>query len=376
MHVDPEPLERLRQRTSEKWRAFPPDVLPLFVAEMDYPLADPIRQRLHALIELGDSGYVSSPAELGVAFAGFAERHWGWRLDPSKVRACTDVSVGIAEVLRRVIAPGDGVVITSPVYAPFVDLVAEAGGVVVDVPLAAGELDTDAVDAALAAGARAVLLSNPHNPLGLVHSRERLVALADAAARHGAHVISDEIHGPLAQVGHDFVPFLSVSDAARDWGVTVTSASKAFNLAGFKCALMVAASERGLAVLDGMPEEVMFRTSIVGYHASVAAFTDGDEWLAGVLDALRESSRLLAALLAEHLPEVGYAPPSASYLAWLDMRRLGWGDDPAQRALEVARVALNPGLTFGPSGAGFARLNFACAPEVLREAINRLAAAR
>jgi cystathionine beta-lyase len=377
MHVEAEPLERLRQRTSAKWRLFPPDVLPLFVAEMDYPLAPGVVSRLHELIDLNDSGYVASPAELGVAFAGFAQRRWGWRVDPAGIRTTTDVSVGIVETLRGVIASGDGIVISSPVYAPFADLVREAGGVVVDVPLTADySFDLAALDAALAAGARAVLISNPHNPLGYPHSRSSLEALAELAAAHGAWVVSDEIHGPLVHAGHEFTPFLSVSDAARTWGVTVTSASKAFNLAGFKCALMIAASPEALAVLDGMYDEVAFRTSIVGYHASVAAFTGADEWLDGAIAAIDSSAALLTTLLAEYLPEVRYTPPRASYLAWLDCRELGWGDDPAAHALAVARVALNPGLEFGPAGTGHMRLNLACSPEVLTEAVQRLADAR
>jgi cystathionine beta-lyase len=247
---------------------------------------------------------------------------------------------------------------------------------VVEVPLSAAGLDIDGIETALAAGARAVLISNPHNPLGLVHPRETLTALAEVAARHEAVVVSDEIHGPLVHAAADFVPFLSVSDAACEWGIAVTSASKSFNLAGFKCALMVAASERSLAVLDAMYEEVTFRTSIVGFHASVTAFTHGDEWLAGAVRAITRSADLLDTLLAEHLPTVTWSRPAASYLAWLDMSALGWGEDPAQHALDAARVALNSGLTFGPQGAGFARLNFACSPEVLTEAVRRLAAAR
>ncbi|CAN5585929.1 aminotransferase class I/II-fold pyridoxal phosphate-dependent enzyme [soil metagenome] len=377
MHVEAEPLDRLRQRTSAKWKLFPPNVLPLFVAEMDYPLAPTVVRRLHRSIELNDSGYVASPSELGVAFADFAGRRWGWDLDPSGVRTTTDVSVGIVETLRRVITPGAAVVITSPVYAPFRDLVAEAGGVVVDVPLLADySFDLGALDAALAAGARAVLISNPHNPLGYPHSRTSLSGLADLAAEHGVWVVSDEIHGPLVHAGHEFTPFLSVSDAARQWGVTVTSASKAFNLAGFKCALMIAASPSAVAVLDGMWAEVSYRTSILGFHGSVAAFTDADDWLDGAIAAIDRSSALLTALLASHLPEVVYSPPRASYLAWLDFRALCWGDDPAARVLERGRVALNPGLEFVPAGAGFARLNLACSAEVLTDAVGRLAAAR
>lgn len=377
MDVEAEPLARLRERTSAKWRLFPPDVLPLFVAEMDYPLAPPVIRVLQERIALSDSGYVASAQELGVAFAGFAERRWGWRLDPSGLRITTDVSVCIVETLRRVIEPGDAVIIMSPVYAPFTDLVREAGGVPVDAPLHADfSIDPDAVAAALDGGARAILISNPHNPLGHPHSAESLATLADLAAAHGVTVVSDEIHGPLAHPGNPFTPFLSVSDAAREWGIAVTSASKAFNLAGFKCALMIAASERALAVLDGMWEEVHYRASILGYHASVAAFTEGDPWLDGAIAAIDRSATLLTTLLAEHLPEVRYTPPRASYLAWLDFRALDWGDDPAARILETARVALNPGLEFGPAGAGFARLNLACSPEVLTEAIARIAGSR
>jgi cystathionine beta-lyase len=263
------------------------------------------------------------------------------------------------------------------VYAPFMDLVDEAGGRPVDVPLMAGyEFDLDAIAAALDDGARAILISNPQNPLGHPHSAESLSALAELAAAHRVSVVSDEIHGPLVHAGNDFTPFLSVSDAAREWGIAVTSASKAWNLAGFKCALMIAASDRGLAVLDGMHAEVPFRTSILGYHASIAAFTECDDWLDGAIAAIDRSAALLTTLLAEHLPEVRYTPPRASYLAWLDFRELGWGDDPAARALDVGRVALNSGLSFGPSGSGFVRLNLACSPEVLTEAVRRLAAAR
>ena len=381
MRVESEPLEVLRGRTSAKWRTYPPDVLPLFVAEMDYPLAPVVAEAVMARVRASDSGYVASPQPLGAAFAGFAARRWGWHLDPSRVRMTTDVSVTIVETLRGVLSPGDGVIICTPVYTPFPDLVREAGGAPVDVPLrdlggGAYELDVEGIDAALAAGARAVLLCNPHNPLGLVHSRDALAALAETASRHGAFVVSDEIHGPLVHDPAAFTPFLTVSDAAREWGVAVTSASKAFNLAGFKCALMVAASDRTLAVLDGMYEEVTYRTSILGFHASVAAFTHGDEWLDGALAAITASSALLGDLLAEHLPEVRFRPPEASYLAWLDATGLGWGDDPAQRALDVARVAVNPGLSFGTAGAGRMRLNLACHPDVLREAVRRLAAAR
>ena len=378
VHADP--LHVLRTRTSEKWTSYPNDVLPLFVAEMDYPLAAPIIDALVKRVRASDTGYVGSPGPLAPAFAAFAERRWGWQVDPTRIRTSTDVSVAIVETLRLAIAPGDPVVITPPVYPPFFDLVPEAGGTVVEVPLRdtgdAWQLDLAGLDRAFAAGARAFLLCNPHNPLGLVHSRAELEAVADLAARYDVAVVSDEIHGPLVHSDAEFVPFFTVSDAAREMGVVVSSASKAFNLAGTKCAVMVTASERGEAMLARLPDEVGFRTSLLGLHANVAAFTESDEWLGGALRSIESNRHLLASLLAEKLPEIGYRMPRASYLAWLDFRGLDWGDEPAVRALVSARVALSSGPDFGTQGRGFARLNFACSPEVLTEAIDRLAATR
>ncbi len=374
--IEAEPLDVLRTRTSVKWRMFPPEVLPLWVAEMDYPLAPEVAGAMIERIAANDTGYAYSPLALGEAFASFASDTWGWMPDPTSVRMTTDVSVAIAETLRQVLQPGDGVVVTPPVYPPFFDLVPEAGGRVVEVPLlddgATWSLDLDGLEAAFAAGARAFLLCNPHNPLGLVHSRESLAAVAELADRFGVIVVSDEIHGPLVHPGVDFTPYLSVSDAASDHGIIVTSASKAFNLAGTKCAFMVSGSARTLALLDAMPDEVTYRTSLLGLHASIAAFLHGRPWLDGVLSSLVASSARLTDLLAAELPGVVFRAPQASYLAWLDLRALGWGDDPAVEAL-ARGVALNAGPTFGQEGRGFARLNFACGSELLDEAIARLA---
>lgn len=380
MDVHAEPMPALRTRTSEKWTAYPPDVLPLFVAEMDYPLAEPVARVLHEAVERGDTGYAGQASGIGDAFAGFARRHWGWQVDPAHVSTTTDVSVVIVESLRLAIAPGDGVIITPPVYPPFFDLPREAGGSVVEVPLLtgtdAGRLDLAGIGRALAAGARAILLCNPHNPLGLVHPREDLAELAEMAARHDAVVVSDEIHAALTHRDAVFTPYLSVSDAARQTGIAAHSASKAWNLAGLKCALFVTASERMGRLLGGLPEEVHFRTSLFGRMANEAAFRDGDAWLAAVLEAIEANRALLGSLLAERIPDAVYREPRASYLAWVDLSALGWGDDPAAVALERARVAFANGPRFGREGRGFVRINLGCAPDTLAEAIARVAEAR
>jgi len=196
------PLDELRQRSSTKWRKYPHDILPFFVAEMDYALAPAITRTLLRAVELGDTGY--TPPEPGVreAFVDFAARRFDWEVDPQTVFWTGDVMMGVVEILRAVTEPGERVVVTTPVYPPFFDTVEEAGAVVERVPLArtgtGWELDLAGIEAALAAGARAVLLCNPHNPTGTVHSRESLAALAGIVERHGGVVISDEIHGPLA----------------------------------------------------------------------------------------------------------------------------------------------------------------------------------
>ncbi|MDR2996648.1 MAG: aminotransferase class I/II-fold pyridoxal phosphate-dependent enzyme, partial [Microbacterium sp.] len=311
------------------------------------------------------------------AYAAFAERRFGWQPDPSRIRTTADVSMGVVEILRRVIAPGERVIVTPPVYPPFFDLVDEAGGVVERVPLrdtgSGWELDLDGIDATLAAGARAVLLCNPHNPTGSVHSRESLAGLAEVVERHGAVVVSDEIHAPLVQPDAGYTPFLAASDAAARVGFAVTSASKAFNLAGLKCALMIAASDEHDAVLRGLPVEVEWRTGQFGVLAAVAAFSpESDAWLDGLLAALDENRRLLGDLLSEQLPGSRYRMPDAGYLAWIDLTDLGWGDNPAKRILREAKVALHFGPAFGAEGRGHVRLNFGTSPEIIREAVQRI----
>lgn len=375
------PLKKLRERSSEKWREYPADVLPMFVAETDFPLAPAITRTLERAVATGDTGYVASRTPLAGSFTAFAERRYAWTPDPTRMRSTADVSMAIVEILRRVTAPGDRVIVMPPVYPPFYDLVDEAGAIVERVPLRdsgmAWEIDLDGVRIALEDGARAILLCSPHNPTGTVHSAASLTALAELAAAHDAAVVSDEIHAPLAQPDAGFTPFLAVSDAAREVGYAVVSASKAFNLAGLKCALIVTASDGPTRVVRSLPIEVEWRTGQFGLLAAVAAFSEeSDEWLDGLLTTLDENRRLLAILLSEHVPDARYRIPDAGYLAWIDLTDLGWGENPARRILREAKVALHYGPAFGAEGAGHVRLNFGTSPEILTEAVARIAALR
>lgn len=373
------PLDQLRLRSSTKWRKYPADVIPMFVAETDFPLAPAIGRTLTRAVELGDTGYTPPDPGVAHAYVEFAQRRFGWTVDPARIRTTCDVMMGVVEILRHVTKPGDRVVITTPVYPPFFTCVEEAGAIVEDVPLvdtgAGWELDLPGIEAALAGGARAVLLCNPHNPTGTVHSRETLAALADLAAGFDAAVISDEIHAPLAHTGVVFTPFLDASPTAAQVGYAIASASKAFNLAGLKCALMITAAEETAQIVRSMPDEVEWRTSLFGAMAAVAAFSpESDAWLDSLLVTLDGNRRLLADLLAEHVPGAQYRIPDAGFLAWVDLTALDWGQNPALKVLRDARVALHLGPLFGPQGKGHVRINFGCSPELLREAVERIGA--
>ncbi|WP_345750027.1 MalY/PatB family protein [Microbacterium rhizophilus] len=372
------PLAELRRRSSSKWRTYPEDVLPLFVAETDFPLAPAITRALSEAVERGDTGYTPPRTPLPEAFAGFAERRFGWTPDPARVRTTCDVMMAVAELLRAVTEPGDRVVVTPPVYPPFFAVNDESRTQIERVPLIAEadgwHLDLEGIEAAFAGGAKAMLLCNPHNPTGTVHPRETLAELARIAQRHGAWIISDEIHAPLTLPGATFTPFLDAAPEAAEFGFALTSASKAFNLAGLKCAFVVTAADGPDAIVRALPAEVEWRTSLFGVFANVAAFAESDAWLDALIARLDLNRILLRDLLAEHVPGARYLPGQAGYLAWVDLSALGWGDNPAVRIRKEARVALHLGPLFGDEGRGHVRVNFGTGPEILTEAVTRIGA--
>jgi cysteine-S-conjugate beta-lyase len=369
-------LDVLRQRRSEKWQTYPADVLPLTVAEMDFALAAPIADALREAVERSDTGYAMAAPELGRALAGFAARRWSWDLDPASVTAVTDVGVGVVELLRVLTRPGDAVVISPPVYPPFFDWVAEAGTRLLEVPLACDEagwrLDLAALEAAFATHPAAYVLCNPHNPVGRVHSADELAALVRLARIYRVVIVSDEIHAPLVLPGATFTPLLTVPGAA-EVAVSVLSASKAWNLAGLKCAAVVTAAPRLAALAGRLPADTRWRIGHFGVISAVAAFTAGEPWLDQLLLTLDQRRRLLSDLLRQRLPMLTWHAPEATFLAWLNCTALGADDRARERFLEHGRVALEPGLQFGAAGSGYARLNFATSPAILDQATARMA---
>jgi len=375
-------LSELQTHRSEKWRAFPKDVLPLPVAEMDFPVADPIRQTLREMIDKSDLGYLGSIPEMGTAFAGFAKRRWGWTVDPLQVRIAADVGVGVVEVLRVITQPGDKFLINSPVYPNFFTWCTETHLEAVDVPLTESEdlingshwiLDWDGIERAYASGIKAHLICNPHNPLGRVYTKEELSRLAELAKKHKVYLLSDEIHAPLTFSEQSFTPFLNVSETAREVGITITAASKGWNIAGLKCAIIVTDNAEIHETLNAIAPATHYRASLLGAFATVTAFEKGEPWLDALMIQLDHNRNLVADLIAAKTPGVGYRIPHCSYLAWLDLTRFNLGEDPSAVLVEKGKVAFVPGHRFGSQSSQFVRLNFATSPEILEEAFNRLA---
>ncbi len=369
--------EVMRARTSLKWLTYEPDVLPLWVAEMDTAPAEVITDALRAALSRGDTGYPAG-SDLPAAFAEFAADRWGWSVDPESVLEVADVLTGLTEVLRMITEPGDPVIITPPVWKPFEMIIEHAGRAIVPAQLSAdGRLDPSTLEEAFdrstwRGGRAALLLCSPHNPTGVVHTAAELGQVADLAERYRVRVVVDEVHGPLTFPGHTFTPYLAVP--GTESGFAVTSAAKAFNIAGLKAAVVVpgAAARDELAQV---PEIVRFGASAFGVLAHTTAYRHGGAWLDAHVAGLRDNRALLGRLLEQQLPGVGWRPPEATYFAWLDCRALDLQPDPGTVFLERGRVALSEGAFFGAGSEGFVRLNFAASTSVLEEAVRRMAAA-
>jgi len=375
-------LTNLRTHRSEKWRGFTNEILPLPVAEMDFPVAAPIRQILTEMVAESDLGYLGPIPELGTSFAGFAKRRWNWDVNPLFVRAATDVGVAVVELLRVFTKPGDKVLYSSPIYQNFYTWMRETKVEMVDAPLKMDRVavdgtgwshDWDAIENAYKNGIVVHLICSPHNPLGKVYTREDLLRIIALAKQYNVVVISDEIHAPLTFKEAQFIPFLSLGEDAANVGIAVSAASKGWNIAGLKCAIIISQNDRMHEKLNELAPAMHYRASLLGAFATVAAFADSQAWLDEAIEILDENRKLITSLIAQHIPMVGYFPPQASYLAWLDMSALNLGEDPGLALIEKAKVAFNSGHIYGELGRHHVRLNFATSPEIITEAIERIA---
>jgi len=376
-------LEELQTHRSAKWRGFPKDVLPLPVAEMDFPVAEPIKAILTEMVAHSDLGYLDQIPELGLGFKKFAAERWNWNVDEKQVRAATDVGVAVVEILRVFTQAGDSILISSPVYHNFYTWINETHLNLIDVPFErTGDEGTNpwvinwqGIETAYASGIKVHLLCSPHNPLGFIYTKQDLLKIVALAKKHHVLVISDEIHGPLTFPGETFVPILSLGSDAESVSVSVTAASKGWNIAGLKCAIIISQNAEMNSKLANLAPAMHYRASLLGGFATAVAFADSGVWLDTVIAQLDHNRHLIKKLLAEKLPTVRYHIPQNSYLAWLDLESLNLGPDPSVTLIEKGRVAFNPGHTFGKQCDQYVRLNFATSPEIITEAIDRIARA-
>lgn len=377
--------DQLRGAPGAKWSEPIDGLLAAWVADMDIAIAPPIQEVVRSHAELGGLNYLARSERplVADAFAARMSSMFGWQLDPADVVLLDDVVQGIYATIVTLTNPGAGVIVTSPIYHPFLFAINDTERHLINHELLRDDdwaLDverlTATVDAAAAAGQQPemILLCNPHNPLGRVFDDGELRALADLAVSRNLIVVADEIHADLVFDG-EHVPFASLSRAAAERCVTLTSATKAFNIAGVRCAVAHFGSADLRARFDVIPPHVRGGVSNVGVRATLAAWQDCDDWLAATMVHLRANRDHLVSRLRAELPAIAIHAPMATYLAWLDCRALGLGDDPSAVFLDELAIQLSPGPQFGAGGAGHARLNFATGRPVLDEILDRLVAA-
>jgi cystathionine beta-lyase len=355
-------------------------VLPLWVAEMDFPTAPAVLEGIRSCVANEEFGYAPIEDDLPRATADWCRRRYGWRVSPDWVRVVPDVVKGMETVINFLTRPESPVVLPVPAYMPFFDILLVTGRQRVEIPMpqqGSGRyvMDLEALDAAFADGAGSLILCNPNNPLGTAFHADELCAIVDIAARYDARVISDEIHAPLIY-GRPHVAAASVSNTAADTVVTLVSASKGWNLPGLMCAQVILSNPRDVRDWDRINKVHKMGASTVGIRANIAAYDDGAGWLDELLIYLQANRDHLAAALPELTPGLKINTPDATYMSWVDFRALNLPTEPAEHLLSKAKVALNPGIPFGATvGSGFARLNFATTRAILDRAINAIAAA-
>ena len=366
----------LRRGGSVKWSMYP-EAIGAFVAEMDFGTAPPVTAALHAAVDAAVFGYLPAGTveHMSAAYAAWSRDRYGWAVDPVDVRPVADVVAALRLAIEHFSAPGTPVVLPTPAYMPFVSVPPQLGREVIEVPLSAGHrYDLDALAAAFEAGGDLLILCNPHNPVGRVLTPAEMLAIAEVVDRYGARVFSDEIHAPLVFGNARHVPYASLSPVTAAHTLTATSASKAWNLPGLKCAQVVLTSDADRETWAGIGPLAEHGAATLGVIANTAAYRSGGPWLADVLSYLDGNRRLLGQLVADLLPGVVYTPPEGTYLGWLDFRATGPAD-PATYFLEKAGVAMTDGALCGEAGRGFGRFTFALPRPVLREAVERIAAA-
>jgi cystathionine beta-lyase len=380
--IDATTVTMLRARGSFKWTAPGPDGLGAAVAEMDFGAAPAILDALAALSADANFGYLSPVLadQLAAACADFQRRRYGWAVDPALVHHVPDVIKGLELAITRFSRPGSPVILPTPAYMPFLTVPVSLGREIIQVKMVDDgggffTFDLDAIADAFRAGGHLLIFCNPCNPLGRVFTAAEIAQLTDVVDRHGGRVFADEIHAALVYPGQRHLPYAASSATAAAHTLTATSASKAWNLPGLKCAQVILSSEADRRIWEEMGFFAAHGASNPGVVANIAAYRHGEAWLADAVAYLDDSRRLLAELLRRHLPHVRYRPPDGTYLAWLDCTAMDLPGSPGELVTGHAGVTVIDGPAFGDGGAGSFRLNFATPQPILAEIVEHIAAA-
>jgi cystathionine beta-lyase len=365
---------------SAKWRVYDPDVLPLWVADMDFRSPEPVIRALRERVEHGIFGYAMPPSELTETIQERLETLYGWRVAAEEIVYLPGVVIGFNMACHIAGGPGDGVLVQPPVYYPFFRAPENAGRVLemAEVQCAARhgaaryEVDLDAFESAISPRTRMFLFCNPHNPIGRVYERDELLAMAEICARHDLLICSDEIHCDLIFTGHQHMPIASLDPDIAARTITLMAPSKTYNIAGLHCSFAIIQNpdlrkrycQAGAGLTHG--------ANLLGYTAALAAYREGGEWLEQVLAYMEANRDFLYEYVTHCLPGIEMVVPEGTYLAWLDCTKARISGEPSEFFTKEARVALNKGAQFGPGGEGFVRLNFGCPRETLVEALERM----
>ena len=365
-----------RHTESAKWRLYDKDVLPLWVADMDFAAPEAVLRALEERVAHGVFGYGMPPDGLREVIQERLARLYGWRVEADEIFFIPGVVTGFNHVCQAIGAPGDEVLVEPPVYYPMLDAPDNAGRTLKTAPLVEGpkryERDLDAFERAITEHTSLLLLCNPHNPVGRVFERAELEQLAEICLRHDVIICSDEIHCDLVFQGHPHVPIASLSPEIAAQTITLFAPSKTYNVAGLSCSAGVVQNPELRAKLKTAGAGLIPHVNVLGYTATLAAYRDGQEWLDEVLVYLEANRDHLLDYITAHLPNIKCQRPEGTYLAWLDCREAGIPGNPHKFFLERARVALNDGAVFGEGGEGFVRLNFGCPRTTLTEALERM----
>ena len=368
-----------RHTESLKWRYYDEDVLPLWVADMDFAVPEPVIRALQERVAHGIFGYGLPPGSLREVIQGRLARLYGWHVETGEIFFVPGVVTGFNLACHAIGAPGDEVLVETPVYPPMLSAPGDAERICKVVPLVEGreryEHDFDAFEQAVTEHTSLFLFCNPHNPVGRVFETTELERLAEICLRHDIVICSDEIHCDFTYQGHRHVPIASLSPEVAAQTITLLAPSKTYNIAGLSCSVGVIQNPDLRARLKQTCTGLVPHVNVLGYTAGLAAYRDGQAWLDALLVYLEGNRDYLLKYTATHMPGIKCKQPEGTFLAWLDCRETSIPGNPHQFFLERARVALNDGATFGRGGEGFVRLNFGCPRATLTEALERMQAA-